>query len=64
MRCTPAPGRRGRRCCGTAGPECQEHAFPWPMFGRTDGSDVMGVAIVGGPTPGRFELFVDQVEMR
>jgi len=48
----------------TAGPEWQEHAFPWSTFGGTDGSDVMGVAIVGGPAPGGFELFVDQVELR
>ena len=48
----------------TAGPAWQEHTFPWSTFGGTDGSDVMGIAIVGGPAPGRFELFVDQVEMR
>jgi imidazolonepropionase-like amidohydrolase len=48
----------------TAGPEWQEHSFPWSTFGGTDGSDVMGIAIVGGPNPGRFELFVDEVELR
>ena len=47
-----------------AGPEWQAHAFPWSAFGGTDGSDVMGIAIVGGPIPGGFELFVDEVEMR
>lgn len=48
----------------TAGPEWQEHTFPWSAFGGADGSDVTAIAIVGGPAPGRFELLVDQVELR
>jgi len=30
----------------------------------TDDAGLMGIAKVGGPSPGRFELFVDEVEMR
>lgn len=41
-----------------AGPEWREFAFDWSEF-RTDGSDVMAVVLVGGPTPGDFEFLVD-----
>jgi imidazolonepropionase-like amidohydrolase len=47
----------------TAGPEWQEVSFPWADFRGSDGSDVMGIAIVGGPAPGPYRLQIDGVRL-
>jgi imidazolonepropionase-like amidohydrolase len=47
----------------TAGPEWQELSFPWSDFRGSDGSDVMGIAIVGGPAAGPYRLLIDQVRL-
>ncbi|HLL81756.1 MAG TPA: CIA30 family protein, partial [Longimicrobium sp.] len=46
-----------------AGPEWREVSFSWADFG-TDGKDVMGVVISGGPQPGPFAFLIDQVRLR
>ncbi|HVO11878.1 MAG TPA: CIA30 family protein [Vicinamibacteria bacterium] len=46
-----------------AGPEWKPYSFPLSVF-RTDGHDVTGLGFVQGQTPGRFELELDQVEIR
>ena len=43
--------------------EWKEFVFPFDSFG-TDGKDIMLVVIAGGPAPGAFELFVDEVRLR
>ena len=43
--------------------EWKEFAFPLSAFG-TDGKDVLLLLIAGGPTPGSFEMFVDEVRVR
>lgn len=46
-----------------AGPEWTEVRMPWQTFG-TDGKDIMGILIGGGPAPGPFRFQVDDVELR
>jgi hypothetical protein len=41
----------------------KEYVMPFAAFG-TDGRDVMLLAIAGGPSPGAFELFVDEIRLR
>lgn len=46
-----------------SGSEWREVAFSWADFG-IDGSDIMGVVLVGGPTPGPFSFLVDDFRLR
>ena len=43
--------------------EWKEFVFPWSAF-ATDGKDVIMVIVAGGPAPGPFELFIDNVRLR
>jgi hypothetical protein len=43
--------------------EWKELTFSFDSFG-TDGKDIMLVVIAGGPAPGAFELFVDEIRLR
>jgi hypothetical protein len=47
----------------TAGPEWQELSFAWSDFRGSDGSDVMAIAIVGGPGAGPYRLLIDSVTL-
>ncbi|HEX7048762.1 MAG TPA: CIA30 family protein [Longimicrobiales bacterium] len=47
----------------TADSTWREYAFAWSDFNGSDGSDVMAIAIVGGPTPGPYTLWIDQVTL-
>lgn len=47
----------------TAPAEWTEFAMTWEDFG-IDGSDVMGILIVGSPPAGSFEVFVDDVRLQ
>lgn len=47
----------------TAGAEWAEVFMPWSDFG-VDGSDVMAIIFAGGPAPGEFEFFIDDVRLR
>jgi hypothetical protein len=38
------------------------HAFPWSAF-NTDGSDVLGIAIVAGPGPGPVSFWLDDLSL-
>jgi hypothetical protein len=46
-----------------AGPQWQEHAFPWSAFGL-DGKGVMAIIFTGGSKPGDFSFQVDQVVLK
>ena len=46
-----------------AGLEWKPYSFPISDF-QTDGSDITGVAFVSGGTPGKFDLELDEVEIR
>jgi len=46
-----------------ATPEWKEYTFPFSAF-QTDGHDVTGLGFAQGQTPGKFELELDQVEIR
>jgi imidazolonepropionase-like amidohydrolase len=46
-----------------AGPEWQEVSFAWSDFG-TDGHDVMGVVIAGGPQAGPFGFLIDDLRLK
>jgi len=46
-----------------AGLEWKPYSFPISDF-QTDGSDITGVAFVSGGTPGKFDLEIDEVEIR
>lgn len=47
----------------TADSEWREHIFSWSDFNGSDGSDVMGIAVVGGPEAGPYEIWIDQVKL-
>lgn len=47
----------------TAGADWAEMVMPWSDFG-IDGSDVMAIIFAGGPAPGEFEFFIDDVRLR
>ena len=44
----------------SAGPEWKQFTFPLKSFKGTDGHGLMGV-FVGSPTPGKFDLLIDDV---
>jgi len=44
--------------------EWQEFVIPISAFGGIDGKDLMALLFVGGPRPGPFEFFVDDVRIR
>ncbi len=46
-----------------AGGEWREVALPWSAFG-VDGKDIMAVIFAGGPEPGEFEFYIDDVRLR
>jgi imidazolonepropionase-like amidohydrolase len=48
----------------TAGPDWQTFAFRWADFDNVDGTDVVRIAIVAGPQPGRYVLQIDNFEIR
>jgi hypothetical protein len=43
----------------TAGDEWREHSFACSEFRGSDGSDVTGIAIVGGPAAGSYRLLIN-----
>jgi len=43
--------------------EWKEFTFPLESFG-TDGKDLLLLLIAGGPEPGMFEIFIDEVRLR
>ena len=45
----------------TAGAEWKEFRFPLKVFNGTDGHDLMGVFFGSSPTPGKFNLAIDDV---
>jgi imidazolonepropionase-like amidohydrolase len=47
----------------TAGPAWQEFSFAWSDFRGSDGSDVMAIAIVGGPAAGPYKFLIDSVRL-
>ena len=47
-----------------AGADWQLQTFAWSDFGGNDGRDVTRILIAAGPSPGKFELFIDQFEIR
>jgi len=47
----------------TAGPEWSKVEFAWSDFG-IDGSDVMGIVLVGGPQPGSFRFSIDDLRVQ
>ena len=46
-----------------AGSDWTEHSLPWADFRNSDGSDVMGIAIVAGPAAGPYKLLIDSVTL-
>jgi imidazolonepropionase-like amidohydrolase len=44
--------------------EWKEYVIPISAFAGIDGKDLMALLFVGGPRPGAFELFVDDVRFR
>ena len=47
-----------------AGAEWKKYEFPFAGFAGVDGSDVLGIAFTGGPTPGAFSMQIDEVVLR
>ena len=47
-----------------AGPAWQPHSFRWSDFGNSDGSAVQRILIIAGPSPGRYELFIDDIAIK
>jgi imidazolonepropionase-like amidohydrolase len=47
----------------TAGPQWEVHTFPLAAF-KTDGHDLMGIAVVSGTTPGAFAIELDDFGFR
>jgi hypothetical protein len=45
----------------TGGAEWKQFAFPLKSFNGTDGHDLMGVFFGSSPTPGKFDLLIDDV---
>ena len=45
----------------TAGSEWKQFTFPLKAFNGTDGHDLMGVFFGSSPTPGKFNLLIDDV---
>jgi hypothetical protein len=45
----------------TVGAEWKQFTFPLKAFNGTDGHDLMGVFFGSSPTPGKFELSIDDV---
>jgi hypothetical protein len=46
-----------------AGAEWREVVFPWSALG-IDGKDVTAIVFAGGPEPGAFEFYIDDVRLR
>lgn len=46
-----------------AGADWREVVLPWSAFG-VDGTDIMAVIFAGGPEPGAFEFYIDDVRLR
>jgi hypothetical protein len=61
---TQRSGRASAVKTFTAGPDWQTFAFRWADFDNADGSDVVRIAIVAGPQPGRYVLHIDNFEIR
>jgi len=47
----------------TAGAEWKQFAFPLKSFSGTDGHDLTGVFFGSSPTPGKFDLLIDDVRI-
>lgn len=60
---TESSGRRPIVVSFTAGEAWETRAFRWSDFEGSDGSGVRGIAIVAGPEPGAYRLWIDQVEL-
>lgn len=45
----------------TAGPEWEEHTFPFSGFNGMDGRELLTMQFIAGPAPGRFSLRIDDV---
>lgn len=46
-----------------AGAGWREVVLPWSAFG-VDGKDIMAIIFAGGPEPGEFEFYIDDVRLR
>ena len=46
-----------------AGAEWREVVLPWSAFGA-DGKDITAIIFAGGPEPGPFEFYIDDVRLR
>lgn len=60
---TEAAGQRPLTTTFTTGENWSLHTFPWDAFQGSDGSGVWGIAVVGGPKPGTYDLTIDEVEL-
>jgi imidazolonepropionase-like amidohydrolase len=47
----------------TIGEEWKKYEFPFSGFGKTDGTDIMGLVIGAAETPGPFKIQIDQVRL-
>jgi hypothetical protein len=47
-----------------AGSDWKKFEFPFASFDGIDGSDILGIAFTGGPTPGPFSIQIDEVVLR
>jgi len=47
-----------------ARPDWKQYRIPLSAFDGSDGSDVLGIAFVAGPSPGKFAFELDDVELR
>ncbi len=47
----------------TAGAEWKQFTFPLKSFNGADGHDLMGVFLGSSPTPGKFDLLIDDVRI-
>ncbi len=61
---TEQRGRTPSRQAFTAGKEWKLFRMPLHAFDGSDGSDVLGIAFVAGPKPGKYAFQLDDVELR
>jgi len=61
---TQQRGRMPSRHAFVARPDWKQYRIPLSAFDGSDGSDVLGIAFVAGPSPGKFAFELDDVELR
>ena len=61
---TKQGGQMPSRQAFVAGKKWTHHRMPFADFNRSDGSDVVGIAFVAGPTPGKYTFELDDISLR